>query len=141
MGRSSKKTISPGDCGNYSGISLTPVVTRLLASIVLRRLTVAREILTREQQAGFRPGPALRTDDSVCHASALRTTYARHMAPTSPGIPESIFKPRHPVYLAAFHVCTLKQAGQQAALALTLDSLGIDVCCASETRIQNTSSD
>ncbi|KER20289.1 hypothetical protein T265_15354, partial [Opisthorchis viverrini] len=38
------------------GISLTPVVTRLLASVVLRRLTVAREILTREQQAGFRPG-------------------------------------------------------------------------------------
>ncbi|KER31724.1 hypothetical protein T265_02092 [Opisthorchis viverrini] len=35
---------------------LTPVVTRLLASIVLRRLTVAREMLTREQQAGFRPG-------------------------------------------------------------------------------------
>ncbi|KER32508.1 hypothetical protein T265_12788, partial [Opisthorchis viverrini] len=31
----------------------------------------------------------------------------------------------------------LKQAGQQAALALTLDSLGIDVCCASETRTQD----
>ncbi|KER27125.1 hypothetical protein T265_05748 [Opisthorchis viverrini] len=44
------------DCGNHRGISLTPVVTRLLASIVLRRLTVAREILTREQQAGFSCG-------------------------------------------------------------------------------------
>ncbi|KER27673.1 LOW QUALITY PROTEIN: hypothetical protein T265_13747, partial [Opisthorchis viverrini] len=43
-------------CGNHRGISLTPVVTRLLASIVLRRITVAREILTREQQAGFRRG-------------------------------------------------------------------------------------
>ncbi|KER32738.1 hypothetical protein T265_01226 [Opisthorchis viverrini] len=44
------------ECGNHRGISLTPVVTRLLASIVIRRLTVAREILTREQQAGFRSG-------------------------------------------------------------------------------------
>ncbi|KER30225.1 LOW QUALITY PROTEIN: hypothetical protein T265_13208 [Opisthorchis viverrini] len=43
-------------CGNHREISLTPVVTRLLASILFRRLTVAREILTREQQAGFRPG-------------------------------------------------------------------------------------
>ena len=44
-----------------------------------------------------------------------------------------------PVYLAAFNVRTLKQAGQQAALALTLDSLGVDVCCVSETRIQDSS--
>ena len=44
------------ECGNHRGISLTPVVTRLLASLVLRRLTVARETLSREQQAGFRPG-------------------------------------------------------------------------------------
>ncbi|KER23803.1 hypothetical protein T265_08392 [Opisthorchis viverrini] len=39
-------------CGRSErGISLTPVVTRLLASIVLRRLTVARETLTREPLA------------------------------------------------------------------------------------------
>jgi hypothetical protein len=44
------------ECGNHRGISLTPVITRLLASIILRRLTEARETLTREQQAGFRPG-------------------------------------------------------------------------------------
>ncbi|GAA48171.1 craniofacial development protein 2 [Clonorchis sinensis] len=61
------------------------------------------------------------------------------MAPTSSGISKSIFKPRHPVYLAAFNVRTLKQAGQQAAPALTLDSPGIDVCCVSETRIQDAS--
>ncbi|GAA54241.1 hypothetical protein CLF_112950, partial [Clonorchis sinensis] len=61
------------------------------------------------------------------------------MAPTSSGICKSIFKPRHPVYLAAFNVHTLKQAGQEAALALTVDSLGIDLCCVSETTIQNTS--
>ena len=41
--------------------------------------------------------------------------------------------------MAAFNVRTLKQAGQQAALALTLDSLGVDVCCVSETRIQDSS--
>ena len=41
--------------------------------------------------------------------------------------------------MAAFNVRTLKQAGQQTALALTLDSLGIDVCCVSETHIQNAS--
>jgi hypothetical protein len=44
------------ECDNHRGISLTPVVTRLLASIILHRLTAAREAYTREQQAGFRPG-------------------------------------------------------------------------------------
>ncbi|GAA48221.1 protein kinase [Clonorchis sinensis] len=44
------------ECGNHRGISSTPVITRLLASLVLRRLMVARETLTREQQPGFRPG-------------------------------------------------------------------------------------
>ncbi|GAA47993.1 hypothetical protein CLF_101056 [Clonorchis sinensis] len=48
------------------------------------------------------------------------------------------FKPRRPIYLVAFNVRTLKQACQQVALALSLDSFGIDVCCVSETRIQAT---
>ncbi|KER21929.1 hypothetical protein T265_09861 [Opisthorchis viverrini] len=47
---------SQSECGKHRGISLTPVVTRLLASIMLRHFKVTREILTREQQAGFRPG-------------------------------------------------------------------------------------
>ncbi|KER21865.1 hypothetical protein T265_09900 [Opisthorchis viverrini] len=72
-------------------------------------------------------------------ASYLRATSAHHLAPTSSGISKSIFKPRRPVYLAAFNVRTLKRAVQQAAVALTLDSLGFDVCCVSETRIQDTS--
>ncbi|KER20357.1 hypothetical protein T265_11075 [Opisthorchis viverrini] len=42
-------------------------------------------------------------------------------------------------YLAASNVRTLKQAGQQAALALTPESLGLDMCCVSETRIQDAS--
>ncbi|KER28001.1 hypothetical protein T265_13677, partial [Opisthorchis viverrini] len=66
-------------------------------------------------------------------------TSVRHPAPTSSGISKSISKLRHPVYQAAFNIHTLKQAGEQAALALTLDSLGTDVCCVSETRIQDAS--
>ncbi|KER27314.1 hypothetical protein T265_05637 [Opisthorchis viverrini] len=38
------------------GISLTPIVMRLFASVVLRRRSVAHETLTQAQQAGFRPG-------------------------------------------------------------------------------------
>ncbi|CAH8647362.1 unnamed protein product [Dicrocoelium dendriticum] len=44
------------DCANHRGISLTPVVTKLLASIIVRRLTAERESRIREEQAGFRPG-------------------------------------------------------------------------------------
>ncbi|GAA49918.1 hypothetical protein CLF_103779 [Clonorchis sinensis] len=40
--------------------------------------------------------------------------------------------------LAASSVRTLKQVRQQAALPLTLDLLETDVCCVSETRIQDT---
>ncbi|GAA50275.1 hypothetical protein CLF_104317, partial [Clonorchis sinensis] len=79
--------------------------------------------------------PALRTDHSVRLESAFRAASVRHMAPTSSGISELIFKPPHPVHLAAFNICTLKQAGQQAALTLTLDSavmcpkiISIDSC-------------
>ena len=44
------------ECGNHRGISLTPVITRLFASLLLRRLMTARENQIREEQAGFRPG-------------------------------------------------------------------------------------
>ncbi|KER20149.1 hypothetical protein T265_11232 [Opisthorchis viverrini] len=64
-------------------------------------------------------GPALGTDESVRLASFLRATSARHMVPTSSGISKSISKPRHQVYLTPFNVRTLKQAGQQTALAHT----------------------
>ncbi|XP_013783218.1 uncharacterized protein LOC106467415 [Limulus polyphemus] len=45
-----------GDCANHRGISLTPVISRLLAALLLRRLTPDREKCIREEQAGFRPG-------------------------------------------------------------------------------------
>ena len=41
---------------NHRGISLTPVITKLLASIILHRFTPAKENHIREQWAGFRPG-------------------------------------------------------------------------------------
>ncbi|KAG5451599.1 hypothetical protein CSKR_110880, partial [Clonorchis sinensis] len=44
------------ECAYHSGISLTPAATRLLVSLVLRRIMVAGETLTREQQAGLWPG-------------------------------------------------------------------------------------
>ncbi|KER31953.1 hypothetical protein T265_12887 [Opisthorchis viverrini] len=52
---------------------------------------------------------------------------------------EVCFQTPKTVYLATFNVRTLKQAGQQVALARTLDSLCIDVCCLSETRTQDAS--
>ena len=44
------------ECSIHRGISLTPVITRLLASTLRRRLLAACESTTREQQAGSRPG-------------------------------------------------------------------------------------
>jgi hypothetical protein len=43
-------------CENHRGISLVNVASKLLAGIILRRLSDARERYTRENQAGFRPG-------------------------------------------------------------------------------------
>ncbi|CAH8629789.1 unnamed protein product, partial [Schistosoma margrebowiei] len=43
-------------CDSHRGISLTNIVSKILASIILRRLIKAREEQTRENQAGFRPG-------------------------------------------------------------------------------------
>ena len=43
-------------CDNHRGIILTPVNIKLLASIILHRLTPARENQTSEQQAGFISG-------------------------------------------------------------------------------------
>ncbi|CAH8651803.1 unnamed protein product [Schistosoma margrebowiei] len=51
---------------------------------------------------------------------------------------EAVFlKPRAPFKLAAFNVRTLMQVGQQIGPAMFLESLNIDVCCLSETRIQD----
>ncbi|VDP40026.1 unnamed protein product [Schistosoma curassoni] len=54
---------------------------------------------------------------------------------TVPGL----LKPRSKLHIGAFNVRTLCQIGQQASLARTLESRTIDVCCVSETRIQDPS--
>ncbi|CAI2737966.1 unnamed protein product [Dicrocoelium dendriticum] len=53
--------------------------------------------------------------------------------------PSSILRPRSSFRLAAFNVRTLLQIGQPASLARTLESLAIDVCCLSETRLRGPS--
>ncbi|CAH8665504.1 unnamed protein product [Schistosoma curassoni] len=51
-----------------------------------------------------------------------------------------LLKPRSKLHVGAFNVRTLCQIGQHASLAKTLESRAIDVCCVSETRIQDPSS-
>ncbi|KAA3676475.1 uncharacterized protein DEA37_0004434 [Paragonimus westermani] len=48
-------------------------------------------------------------------------------------------RPRQLVNIGAFNVRTLRQIGQQAALASTVSSLELDVCCVSETRVYDSS--
>ena len=43
------------------------------------------------------------------------------------------------INIRAFNVRTLAQIGQKASLAITLSSLNVDICCVSETRIQDSS--
>ena len=48
-----------------------------------------------------------------------------------------LVKPRKLINIGAFNVRTLAKIEQQARLAITLDTLNIDICCVSETRIQD----
>ncbi|MES9976933.1 MAG: reverse transcriptase domain-containing protein [Candidatus Thiodiazotropha sp.] len=47
---------SRNECSNYRGISLIPIASKLLVTIILHRLSQRRNLQTREEQAGFRPG-------------------------------------------------------------------------------------
>ncbi|GAA53774.1 ATP-binding cassette transporter, partial [Clonorchis sinensis] len=87
----------------------------------------------------LRTSPSSRTDRFARPASHLAADSVPPSSATSLNTSKSVFKPRKPVYLATFNVRSLKQAGQQVALARTLDSLRIDVCCLSETRTQDAS--
>ncbi|GAA55262.1 hypothetical protein CLF_107502, partial [Clonorchis sinensis] len=86
-----------------------------------------------------RTGPSSRTDRFARPASHLAADCVRPSSLTTLNTSKSVFKPRKPVYLATFNIRSPKQAGQQVALARTLDSLSIDVCCLSETRTQDAS--
>ncbi|GAA57816.1 hypothetical protein CLF_113235, partial [Clonorchis sinensis] len=83
--------------------------------------------------------PSSRTDRFVHPASHLAAASVRPSSVTTLNTVKSVFRPQKPVYLATVDVRSLKQSGQQVALARTLDSLCIDVCCLSETRTQDAS--
>ncbi|MGL5231889.1 MAG: reverse transcriptase domain-containing protein, partial [Fusobacteriaceae bacterium] len=58
-----KSTIIPiykkgakSSCDNHRGISLVTIASKILAGLIRKRLLREREIQTREEQAGFRPG-------------------------------------------------------------------------------------
>ena len=76
--------------------------------------------------------PRNRMNGSPSHEPQIRPP-----STSDPDRCQSLIKPRSSVHIAAFNVRTLKQMGQQAALVRTLDTLTIDVCCVSETRIQD----
>ncbi|CAH8481415.1 unnamed protein product [Schistosoma haematobium] len=59
------------------------------------------------------------------------------MLPPNTNTKAVFLKPCAPFKLATFNVRTLIQVGQQIRLAMSLESLNIDVCCLSETRIQD----
>ncbi|CAI2732650.1 unnamed protein product [Schistosoma spindalis] len=59
------------------------------------------------------------------------------MLPPNTNTETAFLKPRAPSKLASFNVRTLMQVGQQIGLAMSLESLNIDVCCLSETHIQD----
>ncbi|KER21581.1 hypothetical protein T265_10118 [Opisthorchis viverrini] len=66
---------------NHRGVILTPVVTRLLASLIPRRFTVACETLTRKNQAVFRPGAGC-----VNHVFTLRQVLKQRLMHKRPTI-------------------------------------------------------
>ena len=71
--------------------------------------------------------------------NASVSVHALQQSPVNKGDTYSVIKPRTAINFGAFNVRTLKQLGQFDALARTLDTLRIDVCCVSETRIQDSS--
>ncbi|KAA3676912.1 uncharacterized protein DEA37_0003379 [Paragonimus westermani] len=85
-----------------------------------------------------------------CRSLDSDITDRSRLSPTvSPAISSSVFhvpsgdvcflRPRRLVNIGVFNIRTLRQVGQQAALASTLSSLELDVCCVSETRVYDSS--
>ncbi|CAH8490989.1 unnamed protein product [Schistosoma margrebowiei] len=73
------------------------------------------------------------------HVSLSPRTARANDSSTWNAIP-GLLKPRSKLHVGAFNLRTLCHIGQQASLARTLESRAIDVCCISETRIQDPSS-
>ena len=55
----------------------------------------------------------------------------------APSLPLVI--PRRTINIGAFNARILAQIGQQASLTITLSSPNVDICCVSETQIQDSS--
>ncbi|KAG5444718.1 hypothetical protein CSKR_112903 [Clonorchis sinensis] len=81
------------------------------------------------------PHPSTRTDRFAPCASHSATASVCPTSAKTPSSSKSVFKPRKLIYLAAFNVRTLRQAGHQVALARALDSLCTDGWCLSERGI------
>ena len=81
----------------------------------------------------------------------IKSSVKNRLTPYSNCLPQSVkfqpaqeklgdyVKPHHPVNVGAFNVRTLMQIAQQASLVMILASLNVDICCISETRIQDPS--
>ncbi|GAA48947.1 hypothetical protein CLF_102252, partial [Clonorchis sinensis] len=117
----------------FEALNLPKSFYDALGALLQRAKSSVIFVLTDDMNA--KAGPVVKTDDSVRSASISQEN-RRHPMPTSSGISKSSFKPRRPVCLTASNVRTMRQAGKQASLAITLDSFGIDVYCVSETGIQ-----
>jgi hypothetical protein len=78
--------------------------------------------------------------DTIDRDTGLPLSFPPPTAQTVNPEHSAFLRPRVPFKLAAFNVRTLARVGQQAALSRTLETLAIDICCLSETRIQDSSS-
>ncbi|GAA57146.1 hypothetical protein CLF_112240 [Clonorchis sinensis] len=115
-----------------------PVLTKsfCVCKLVAKLGELINSHLIDNQKTGF-SGPSYRIERFARPASHSAAASVRPSSVTILNTPKSVFKPRKPVYVATVIVRSLKQAGQQMALARTLDSLCIDICCLSETRTQD----
>ena len=55
------------DCGNYRGISMCSVITKLMNKMILNRIRTELDPLLRKSQNGFRPGRS-----TTAHILSLR---------------------------------------------------------------------
>jgi exonuclease III len=89
------------------------------------------------------PNTCFNMADAATEESSSRitnTTIPTNARVSRPAGPHAILRPRVQFKLGTFNVRTLMQSGQQAGLARTMESLQIDICCLSETRLQDSSS-
>jgi len=62
------------DCSNYRGITLLPIMYKILSNILLSRLTPCAEEITEDHQRGFRRSRST-TDQIFCIRQVLEKTW------------------------------------------------------------------